>query len=222
MARNFNGGTDRIAYSGGFSAVPSGEKASFHMRFRTTQATTNVQLAAKWGSSSRGGFGLLLNNTANKLSLIGYSPTTQRVLVATATSVNDGNWHTVTALMDTNSGGNNSIYLDGNLDAQQNASGGWQIDQNAFLQLGDSFDTFWPSYVGDVAEVAFWYNVTLTAAEIASLAKGFSARLIRPTALECYAPMVRDHQSRLENTIAASGFSGTTVVDHPRVIGGCA
>ena len=46
-------------------------------------------------------------------------------------------------------------------------------------------------YNGQAAEVGIW-NVALTAAEIASLAKGMTCDKVRPQSLVFYAPLVRD------------------------------
>lgn len=68
---------------------------------------------------------------------------------------------------------------------------------------------------GRIAECGMW-NVALSDAEIAQLATGISARLIRPESLFCYMPLVRD--------IVAPKFGGLTLngtlsaVDHPRIL----
>ena len=68
-----------------------------------------------------------------------------------------------------------------------------------------------------VAEVAVW-NVALTAAEIAALAKGFSPWLVRPQSLRFYAPMIGRYSPEID-IIGARGLTltGTAVADHPRV-----
>ena len=86
--------------------------------------------------------------------------------------------------------------------------------------IGARFNTaiggFWD---GGLAEAAIW-NVALTAAEIAALAKGFSPLLIRPTALVAHWPLIGRHSPELSR----KGGSGMTLVnapaqaDHPRII----
>jgi hypothetical protein len=68
---------------------------------------------------------------------------------------------------------------------------------------------------GKMAEFAL-YNVALTAAEIASLAKGFSPRRVRPQNLKCYVPMIRDVQD-LSQSLAFTNNNGCTAAVHPRV-----
>lgn len=73
---------------------------------------------------------------------------------------------------------------------------------------------------GEIAEVGVW-NVALTTAEIASLAKGFVPTCIRRASLVSYYPMVRDTTSAKDIVTTATNltFAGTVAVaDHPRVI----
>lgn len=67
----------------------------------------------------------------------------------------------------------------------------------------------------DVAEAAIW-DVALTAAEIASLGKGFKPTRIRPRSLVFYAPLVRNIQD-VRKGITLTNNNSATVTDHPRV-----
>jgi len=69
---------------------------------------------------------------------------------------------------------------------------------------------------GDIAEVGVW-NVTLTAEEIAGLAKGFRCRMIRPQSLRFDLRMIRDLQD-LSQALAMTNTNGATVSPHPRII----
>jgi hypothetical protein len=72
---------------------------------------------------------------------------------------------------------------------------------------------------GQIAEAAVW-NVALSAAEIASLSKGFSPLLIRPASLVAYWPLIGRHDpeidpvGRFDMTLTAN----PTTAAHPRVI----
>ena len=70
-------------------------------------------------------------------------------------------------------------------------------------------------FPGDIAEVGVW-NVALTAAEIASLAKGVACRLVRPQSLVFYAPLLRDLVD-LRGGRAITNNNTATVAVHPRV-----
>ena len=70
------------------------------------------------------------------------------------------------------------------------------------------------AWSGSLAEIGMW-NVALTAPEIAALAKGYTPMLIRPTALQFYASLVRDILDvRGGRALTATG---TSVSVHPRV-----
>lgn len=218
MARNFAGGTDRIAYQP--VEVHGLQNAAVAFRFRSTSATANIQLCARWTATSRTGWGIILNNNvAGKVLIDVWSNSTEVGFVRSAASTyNDGAWHTCIAQISGTGGGTVSLTVDGNT-TSTTISG--NIGNNSSpLTFGDSYDTFWPSFPGDIADVGYWFNVTLSAEDIAAYNAGFSAGMIRRDATEhIYAPMVRDYQCKMGTPIAASGFSGTTVSDHPRVIG---
>jgi hypothetical protein len=70
-------------------------------------------------------------------------------------------------------------------------------------------------YTGDIAEVGIW-NAALTAAEIASLAKGMTCDKVRPESLVFYAPLVRDLQD-ISGGLTITNNNAATVATHPRV-----
>lgn len=75
---------------------------------------------------------------------------------------------------------------------------------------------------GDIAEAAVW-DVALTAAEIASLAAGFSPVVIRPASLVFYAPLSlgaspeQDLRATRGLTFGAAGAAPTKATTHPRM-----
>jgi len=68
---------------------------------------------------------------------------------------------------------------------------------------------------GLIAEVGIW-NAALTAAEIASLAKGMTCDQIRPQSLVFYAPLVRDLIDQ-KGGLTITNNNAATVANHPRV-----
>jgi hypothetical protein len=66
-----------------------------------------------------------------------------------------------------------------------------------------------------IAEVGIW-NAALTAAEIASLAKGMTCDKVRPQSLVFYAPLVRDLNDQ-KGGLTITNNNGTTIATHPRV-----
>lgn len=68
---------------------------------------------------------------------------------------------------------------------------------------------------GRLAEVGIW-NAALTAAEVASLAKGITCDKIRPQNLVFYAPLVRDLIDA-KGGLVLTNNNGATVAAHPRI-----
>ena len=68
---------------------------------------------------------------------------------------------------------------------------------------------------GLIAEAAV-YNAALTAAEVASLAKGMTPDKIRPQNLVYYAPLVRDLIDQ-KGGVTITNNNGATVANHPRI-----
>ncbi|WP_192177668.1 LamG domain-containing protein [Mesorhizobium amorphae] len=217
MAINFAGGTDRISYQAGWNGFPTG---TFAFKLKTTQTTANAVPISIWSSASRTGFGFVLNNTAGKVLLQGYDISAPRIQLLSSTSVNDGNWHSIVFNWNTNNGGANALFVDGVQEATGNSSAAWPIVSTAPLYLGDNNDSFWPSYVGDMAEVAVWLTRQLDAAEIAALGKDISPARIAPgvlNGLTFHAPLVRSPNNRFDHTVTVTG---TTVTPHCRLVGG--
>jgi len=65
------------------------------------------------------------------------------------------------------------------------------------------------------SEIGFW-NVALTASEIASLAAGFTPDQIRPQSLQFYTPLV-NNLIDVRGGLAITNNNGASVANHPRV-----
>lgn len=92
---------------------------------------------------------------------------------------------------------------------------------NTFTEMGigaqqgstaSTYENFW---AGDLAEIGIW-NVTLSADEIASLAKGITCDQVRPQSLVFYAPLIRDIND-IARGISMSNINSATVSNHPRI-----
>jgi hypothetical protein len=70
-------------------------------------------------------------------------------------------------------------------------------------------------FSGLIADVGIW-NVALTAAEIASLAKGMACDKVRPQSLVFYAPLARDLID-VRGGRAITNNNTATVASHPRI-----
>jgi hypothetical protein len=215
MALNINGGTDHAYWTIPGTPAPTGTIAYF---LRTTQTTANTAPLAYWGATSRSGWGFLLNSTANKVRFLGYAAAANAVDITSTTSVNDGNPHHVAVRYNRANGGTCQLLIDGTQEATANASQLWTSPStDFFIQAGDTIDTFWPTYIGDLWEIAHW-TANLTDDEISALSKGYPPQLIRPGSLQFYAPLVRDTKDLKGNVLNA--ISGTSAAVHGKMIGG--
>jgi hypothetical protein len=86
-----------------------------------------------------------------------------------------------------------------------------RIDIGARLSSGASGALF----DGRIAEVGIW-NAALTAAEIASLAKGMTCDKVRPQSLVFYAPLVRNLIDA-KGGLTITNNNAATIADQPRV-----
>lgn len=103
-----------------------------------------------------------------------------------------------------------TIYRNGGNSAQSTATLTFPaVDQ---FEIGGA-TTFYVD--ADIAEVGLW-SAALTAAEVASLASGFTCNQIRPQSLQFYAPLIRDLQD-LRGGVSITNNNTATVAVHPRV-----
>ena len=109
-----------------------------------------------------------------------------------------------------------NVYLDGG----NNASAGWSSYSFGWndISIGRlTMSSTLQYFSGSVAEVGIW-SAVLDAGEIASLAKGCSPLLIRPSALVFYVPLVRDADQDIVGGLSLTANNAPTISAHPRVI----
>jgi len=134
---------------------------------------------------------------------------------ANSTSAFSANsWQHGAAIFESNA--SRTIYLDGansatNTTAANAAGASTEIFIGARRQNGVIAGYFG----GLIAEVGIW-NAALTAAEVASLAKGMTPDKIRPQSLVFYAPLVRDLIDQ-KGGLTITNNNGATVANHTRV-----
>ena len=109
------------------------------------------------------------------------------------------------------------VYIDGaSVAGTRNAgSNRTLVTAAANLLIGKAIPGSTTVFDGQIAEVGAW-DVALTAAEIASLAKGITCDKARPQSLKFYAPLIRDLQD-VKGGLTITNNNGATVADHPRV-----
>lgn len=213
MARNCNGGTDRLIFTG-LPAATSPDLVSVALRFKTTQTTSNALLASRWTSSSNQGFGLLLNNgAANKLTMYALGGS-QTLLATGTTTINGGGWISVVVNFNLTNGGTNQMYVNGASDASGNSTNNWFMNAADGFLIGDDRDAFWATFVGDYADLGYWHGTHLSADDIAAYQAGIGVRHIKPAYQKLDAPLYRDAVCRIRG--AGSTITGMTASDHPR------
>jgi hypothetical protein len=137
-------------------------------------------------------------------------------IAASTSSFMNGSWFHAAAVFSADN--SRTVYLDAGSSA--NNTNSVDVDSSfvtqvrigrRHLQTGNATGFF----TGDIAEVGIW-NAALTAAEIASLAKGMTCDKVRPQSLVFYAPLIRELQD-LRGGLAITNNNTATVANHPRV-----
>ncbi len=135
--------------------------------------------------------------------------------VSTRTTVSMNTWHHGAAVFASST--SRTAYLDGTAGTENTTSiapsGVDRTDVGTQFYSGARLNYF----SGRIAEAAIW-SVALTAAEIVSLAKGFSPLLVRPASLAAYWPLVGRNSPETDprggNDLTVTG---ATAADHVRV-----
>jgi hypothetical protein len=107
------------------------------------------------------------------------------------------------------------VYANGTAGTQNTTNVGTQNTADTITVGAGWATTIGTYHTGDIAEVGVW-NVALTAAEVASLAKGVTCDRVRPQSLVFYAPLIRDLVD-LRGGRAITNNNTATVSTHPRV-----
>jgi len=204
MARNFNGTSARIHVS---SAVVTATPYTMACWFRTTNMTQVSALLSLTSSSNQYSTLFFRGDVASgPIDILIEAGGAQNVARST-TGCTSGQWHHACGVF--TSAASRTVYLDGGSSATNTASNNPTLNQT---EIGAWLSSFW--FSGDIAEVGVW-NVALTAAEVASLAKGVSPALVRPQSLVTYLPLIRD----VVDVRSATGFTdvNTTAANHTRM-----
>ena len=187
---------------------------------RSSDLTTDQQLVAKYESSAgklnQRSYLLLVSTSGNLVFITtqdGTGSTVSRRDSSSSTSATFqhlcGTWSPVNYP---------NVYISGALSngtAQGAATNTSIISGTANLTIGAGSSGTGGFLTGDIAEIGIW-NAALTAAEIASLAKGMTCDKIRPQSLVFYAPLVRNLIDQ-KGGLTITNNNGATVAAHPRI-----
>lgn len=206
MARNFNGTSARIHIS---SAVVSATPYTMACWFRTTSMAhlgSLIDINSTMVGPHYAGLWFRGDVAGDPVDILIESGGSQYTARST-TGCTSGQWHHACGVFSSST--SRTVYLDGGSSATNTNSVTPSVDRT---EVGAWRSSLW--FNGDIAEVGIW-NIDLTAAEVASLAKGVSPALIRPQNHVAYLPLIRD----THEIVNATGFTdvNTTAANHPRV-----
>lgn len=206
MARNFNGTSARIHIS---SAVVSATPYTMACWFRTTSMAhlgTLMSINSTTEPPHYAGLWFRGDVAGDPVDILIDRGVGQHTARST-TGCTSGQWHHACGVFTSST--SRTVYLDGGSSATNTNSVTPLVDRT---EVGAWRSSLW--FAGDIAEVGVW-NVALTAAEVASLAKGVSPALVRPQSLVTYLPLIRD----VVDVRSATGFTdvNTTAANHTRM-----
>jgi hypothetical protein len=206
MAYNFNGTNQYTSCTAPMTGEPM-TIAAWMFATSTVGIRRPVTLGDNTGSHRRG---FLLNGSSFQLADVGSLTSTGSVFGTISQNV----WFHAAGVYRTAT--SRTAYVNGVAAPTGTINRGTLTAPNE-LSIGAGYASgviggFFP---GRFAEVGVW-NVELTLAEIASLAKGMSCDKVCPQSLVFYAPLARDLiDVRGGRTITNN--NGATVVNHPRI-----
>lgn len=179
-------------------ARPTGTGASAYVAVGELGGTHRYMLQQGFGGG---------NNVAASVTNTGFT------FGATTTAAVTANvWHHGCAVFASNN--SRTAYINGGNSATNTDT--LNLNTPTSVVIGARYNTTLGFYFGgDLAEVGIW-NVALTAAEVASLAKGMTCDKIRPQNLVFYAPLVRNLQD-IKGGLTITNNNAATVANHPRV-----
>ncbi len=110
-----------------------------------------------------------------------------------------------------------AVYMDGGNKGTYGPTGHGAIDADA-VAIGVSADSTPYGYASAaIAEVAIW-NIELSDAEHALLAKGYSPLFVRPEALVFYAPLIRGEIEKIGGLALTAQINAPDIDIHPPII----
>lgn len=210
MAYKLNGTNQWLSCS---SAPAASLPLTMACWFNSEDATINQQLIGLWDTSNAYYWGLFADGTQTGDPVRIFAFSGPASTVSTTSGYTANKWHHACGVIASTT--SRTVYIDGGSSATSTVS--HTLTPNA-LRLGRFVSGAGvPSLYlkGSLAEVGIW-TVELTAAEIASLARGVSCRLVRPQSLVFYAPLVRDLVDEMRG-LTITNNNTATQNDHPRV-----
>ena len=215
MARLFNDAAlDRLVYTG--AAAVTGVPLTMACWFYCDDATQQLALVSI-GDTAGGDNWIVLRVNGEDVGdpVQAAVANVSGAVASSSTGYSVNTWHHAAATF--TAVDNRAAYIDGGSKGTDTTSitpAG--LDATGIgVRVKSSNDTH---FSGRIAEAAIW-NVALSDAEVAALAKGFSPTLMRPDTLVGYWPLFGNDASELdrwENRFDMT-VTGATKADHPRI-----
>jgi hypothetical protein len=219
MAYDFNGTNQYLQSS---SAVVTSAPLTLACWFNSDSATNNQVLVSITNDGTAGDatrFALVARGGTSGDPIRAWASNTSadNAFADTTTGYSTNTWHHAAGVFTSTT--SRTVYIDGGSSSTNTLSAtptllnrtniGVMFLQNFGGTGGNQFCD------GRIAEVGIW-NTDLTAAEVASLAKGMACDKIRPQNLVFYAPLIRDIQD-VKGGLTITNNNTATAATHPRV-----
>ena len=212
MAYSFNGTSQTLNMA---SAPATTWPLTMVCWFYTSDITNTINLISLSNSGANGRFILSAAGAiaGDPIRTNALDNTNANFAVNTTTGYSANTWTHAAAVHPSNS--SRTAYINGGSSATDVSVCGTLTGINIATVAGQR-TLSGPTYaLAHIAEVGIW-SVALTAAEIASLAKGMTCDKIRPQNLVFYTPLVRDLIDQ-KGGLVITNNNAATVANHPRV-----
>lgn len=217
MARLFDDGNSEYLTHAG--AVVTAAPLTLAGWFNSDNIDINQTVIAVGNTTDTDFFNLILRGAvANDYVALGVWDGSNYREPNTTSGYSANTWHHACGVEATSS--DRRVYIDGGSKGtnllEESPAG---VDNAAIGHLLYNNDADTDYFSGLIAEAAVW-NIALTDAEVAILAKGFSPLFVHPQNLVAYWPLVRGLNDKVGgyDVTAVSGNSGPVVSAHPRII----
>ncbi len=213
MAYNFNGTSQRLNTASTPVNAPAFSMACWFKPSTLSGGRVPLSICNTSGNSTTSRYNLSIRG--NTLFAIQVSNAAAALTSTDTISPNVNAWNHGCGVF--TSTASRTVYLNGaNAVTQSSTNAPNTADINAvYIGTQLTSNSFVNYFEGDIAEVGIW-NVALTAAEVASLAKGMTCDKIRPQNLVFYAPLVRNLQDA-KGGLTITNNGGAIAATHPRV-----
>lgn len=184
---------------------------TIYSKYDSSAPNRGISWSLDWNDanfvSNKTGFNFFISNTFIANSILGNT---------NSTDLQNGIWYHLALTYDGSSSASGiACYINGTSESYfvvtDNLSASILNDITPYLGSRNNTDTYMN---GSMAEFGIW-TVVLSVSEIVALAKGYSPAMVRTGSLQSYVPIVR---SAVNYKRAVTTITGTTVVDHPRII----